>query len=818
MKKSWKTVCACLLAVSLLSACGETAASQQTQAASAQEAAQTQTAVSEEAGGAQAQAVPAAGTDESQQASASDAGDPQQAFAQEAAEGQQLSAAGATASREAADRQSEGTQTADPQLTLEEVLKNHDSFTDGLSQWNVKAEKRSRSAWSSNLSPAQEQAIIDSMNGNFKRAVLARAYETLENADGWDRRDLYLSALLKLELIPRDKVDAFLLARALYAENLEAELWNEINEILEKAQKEHPEDFPEPEIYPEAMEDGAVYEEAAGAAAGYAAPSGAMMSNAESLAPMEKAMDSAAESGAMMEPSDSGDPGMPDDPTAGGTPGQEWDDFNTAEYNAIRENPFKSVAASPLSTFSIDVDTAGYTKLKYDILDGYEIEKDEVKIEELINYFNYDYGENALNAEDPDQNNSDGEQNDGDQTSKEPFTVSTEYTRCPWNTAHGLIRIGIRTDDVKEDPDTNFVLVTDVSGSMTLINKLPLALSAYADMLDGFEEKDTISLMYYASGQGVVLQNVTCDKKETIYRGLADVLARAGGGTNGALGLQTAYEMAEESYIENGVNRVLIATDGDFNIGSTSEGQLKEIVEEERKKGVYLTILGYGSENLKDNKMETMAENGNGNYHYIGDMADARKALVQESSSTLIPMADDVKIQVEFNPALVQEYRLIGYESRILNAEDFNNDRVDAGDVGAGKSVTALYELVPAGGQGETSTPDLKYSKTETTGDAKELCTVAIRYKDINSAKTGAESRLVEKPVLAEDYREIPDDNTALAISLAEAGMVIRDSEYKGTATLTSAGAIAKAVAADTGSELAGSWAELLQTLIDQSE
>ena len=470
----------------------------------------------------------------------------------------------------------------------------------------------------------------------------------------------------------------------------------------------------------------------------------------------------------------------------------------TAEYNEIKENPFKSVTASPLSTFSIDVDTAGYTKLKYDILDGYEIEKDEVKIEELINYFNYDYS--------------------GDRVENEPFTVSTEYTLCPWNNKHGLIRIGIQADDVQEKPATNFVLVTDVSGSMMLINKLPLALSAYADMLEGFDEKDTISMMYYASGQGVILENVSCDKKEEIYKGLAEALTRAGGGTYGSLGLQTAYEMAEKSYIENGVNRILIATDGDFNIGVTSEGALKEIVEAGRQKGVYLTILGYGSENLKDNKMEVMAENGNGNYHYIGDMTDARKALVQESASTLIPMADDVKIQVEFNPSLVQEYRLIGYESRILNAEDFNNDKVDAGDVGAGKSVTALYEVVPAGEENVTDTPDLKYSKTEAAGDTDDLCTVSIRYKDINSGKTGSESRLVEKPVLAADYHEIPDANTALAISLAEAGMTIRDSEYKGTATLTSAEAIAKAVAAETGNDLALSWADLLRTLISQSE
>ena len=670
------------------------------------------------------------------------------------------------------------------------MIKNHDSFTDDLSKWNAKAQQRGRSAWNSNLTPSQEQEIIDSMNGNFKRAVLARAYESMESGHPEDERILYLGSLLKLEQISREEVDKYLLARALYAENLENDLWSRISPIVEKAAKEHPELFPEPEI-------DYLYEDAEdGMAAPMAIAGGAeeMVYEAAMSAPAESAETEPAYSKGMSA-SDMANLDAPDDGTAdlNGMP-QPY----TAEYNEIKENPFKSVTASPLSTFSIDVDTAGYTKLKYDILDGYEIEKDEVKIEELINYFNYDYS--------------------GDRVENEPFTVSTEYTLCPWNNKHGLIRIGIQADDVQEKPATNFVLVTDVSGSMMLINKLPLALSAYADMLEGFDEKDTISMMYYASGQGVILENVSCDKKEEIYKGLAEALTRAGGGTYGSLGLQTAYEMAEKSYIENGVNRILIATDGDFNIGVTSEGALKEIVEAGRQKGVYLTILGYGSENLKDNKMEVMAENGNGNYHYIGDMTDARKALVQESASTLIPMADDVKIQVEFNPSLVQEYRLIGYESRILNAEDFNNDKVDAGDVGAGKSVTALYEVVPAGEENVTDTPDLKYSKTEAAGDTDDLCTVSIRYKDINSGKTGSESRLVEKPVLAADYHEIPDANTALAISLAEAGMTIRDSEYKGTATLTSAEAIAKAVAAETGNDLALSWADLLRTLISQSE
>ena len=680
---------------------------------------------------------------------------------------------------------------AEPRQSLEDVFHNHDSFTDDLSKWNAKAETRPRSGWYSNLTSEEEEAVIDSMNADFRRAVLELAYERLEDPDDYDDRGRCLKVLLQHDMISKDVADRYLLASSLYADNLAEELWKEIDQIIEKARKEDPDLFPEPE--PDLL-----YEDGMGMAASGGMVEESAMETGLALASESPASDDAETGSPESAQNKRVESGQPDTPDGQMPDPDEDPDFNTAEYNTIRENPFKSVASSPLSTFSIDVDTAGYTKLKYDILDGYQIEKDEVKIEELINYFNYDYS--------------------GDRVGEEPFTVSTEYTRCPWNPGHGLVRIGIRADDRQEKPATNFVLVTDVSGSMMLINKLPLALSAYADMLEGFDEKDTVSLMYYASGQGVVLENVSCDKKDEIYRGLAELLFNAGGGTYGSLGLQTAYEMAEKSYVENGVNRVLLATDGDFNIGATSEGALKEIVEAGRQKGVYLTILGYGAENLKDNKMEVMAENGNGNYHYIGDMTDAEKALVQESASTLIPMADDVKIQVEFNPALVQEYRLIGYESRILNAEDFNNDKVDAGDVGAGKTVTALYELVPAGGESETSVPDLKYSSKESAGEDSELCNVAIRYKEINSGKTGSESRLVERQVLAADYHEIPDDNTALAISLAEVGMVIRGSEFKGTATLTSAEAIAGAVAADTGSDLVKSWAELLGTLIRQSE
>ena len=661
---------------------------------------------------------------------------------------------------------------------LKQAFADHDNSAGMIYHLNEKAKKRERSGWSSNLTAQEEQEVLDSMNERFKEAVLKKAWENLEHADVWDYEEIVLREIAGKDIFPKEEMDAYLLARALYADNLAAKLWKEMEPVIGKFLKEHPELMPET---PYAQEDGIAYAAVSG---GAMAKTGMALNNFMAA----PAAEAAEEDGALVEDADMPEP----------IESPEQGSFNTAEYSEIRENPFKSVTASPLSTFSIDVDTAGYTKVKYDILDGYEINKDEVKIEEMMNYFNFDYS--------------------ADRVKDEPFIVSTEYTICPWNRDHELLRIGIRADEVNEKPDTNFVLVTDVSGSMMIINKLPLALSAYADMLEEFDEKDTVSLIYYASGDGVVLDGVSCKDKDKIYEGLAETLFSAGGGTWGALGLNNAYEMAEKNLIEQGVNRVLIATDGDFNIGKTSEGELKEIVEDGRKKGVYLTILGYGSENLKDNKMEVMAENGNGNYHYIGDMADARKALVQESASTLIPMADDVKIQVEFNPNLVQEYRLIGYESRILQAEDFNNDKVDAGEVGAGKTVTALYELVPAGAEGQTDTADLRYTKNAAGDNTDDVCTVAIRWKDINSAMTDAASRLIEKPVKKRDFRDLPGDNTALAISIAEFGMVLRESEYRGTSSLESAESIARAVAEDMDSDLVRSYADLIGTLRKQSE
>ena len=704
-------------------------------------------------------------------------------------------------------------EAAAPSERLRKAFENHDQNTDSITRLNINAPEQSYSYWGTGLTSEEEKEMILSMNEHFKKAVLKKSLEKTKPysygpnetifPDG-GKQYIYEGNWYQLLLdaaeggaISREDAELCILADTLWTDRLYGELSEQLKPKVFAWLRDSHSDKLKPYDPYEPMMSVDSYSR-------FAAMSGASSSAAKnSFATMEEAVldedvlvDVAEEVLPMMgyEQEDSED-SMNGDVEAGGMETEE-EYFNTSEYNVIKENGFHSVSASPLSTFSIDVDTAGYTKVKYDILQGREIPKDEVKIEELINYFNFDYT--------------------ADRIGNDPFIISTQFTSCPWNNEHQLLRIGIRADDLQDKPDTNFVMVADVSGSMLSLNKLPLALNAYADMLEGLDGSDKVSLMYYADSDGVILDGVACDEKDKIYEGLADTLFSAGGGTYGEAGLNTAYSMAKESFIENGVNRVLIATDGDFNIGRTSSSDMKDIVEAGRKEGIYLTILGYGFENLKDNKMETMAENGHGNYHYIGDVADARKALVEEAASTLIPVADDVKIQVEFNPENVQEYRLIGYESRLLQAEDFNNDKVNASEIGAGKSVTALYEIVPVGAGAETSTEKLKYTSIQSNG-GDDICTVAVRCKPINSSITGAASERIEKAVSKDEYVEIPDDSTALAISLAEFGMVLRDSEFRGTACLSSALAIAEAVAEDTRDPLAVSYAELLATLKENS-
>lgn len=437
---------------------------------------------------------------------------------------------------------------------------------------------------------------------------------------------------------------------------------------------------------------------------------------------------------------------------------QDW--FNAEEYTAEDENVFKNALTSPLSTFSIDTDTASYSSLRRYVLSlGMLPPNGAVRTEELINYFDYD---NPL------------------PTDGAPFAVSSELSECPWNSENKLAMISIQGDELTERQPSNLVFLLDVSGSMYSIDKLPLVKKSMKLLLDQLDEKDTISIVTYASGTGVVLESTPVSEKDKITEAL-DALT-AGGGTSGAAGINLAYEQAEKNLID-GNNRIILCTDGDFNIGVSSTGDLEKLITEKRDKGIFLTVLGFGMGNYKDNRMETLADKGNGGYAYIDNEREAKKIFVDEMPKTLYTIAKDVKIQVEFNPEQVKEYRLVGYENRTLNNEDFENDKKDAGELGCGANVTAFYEIVPSDG---TERSALKYQITETTG-LDELMTVKVRYKDPD----GAESKLIEMPV-GNDMTAEASENFKFAAALAELGMILNDSEYKGSANLDSVINLAK--------------------------
>ena len=435
-------------------------------------------------------------------------------------------------------------------------------------------------------------------------------------------------------------------------------------------------------------------------------------------------------------------------------------EFNTEEYNAAEETGFAKTSVSPLSTFSADVDTASYSNLRRMIEDGYsldDIPKGAVRIEEILNYFNYDYNL-------PEGN--------------EPFGVTTEISDCPWNTDNKLLAIGLKTEEIdfSESGNSNLVFLLDVSGSMDEPNKLPLLQRAFALLAENLTEKDRVSIVTYAGEDRVLLEGAHGDEKEEIVDVLNDL--EANGSTNGGKGIQTAYELAEEYFIEGGNNRVILATDGDLNVGTTSESELVELIKEKRESGIYLTVLGFGTGNYKDNKMEGLADNGNGNYAYIDSVGEAKKVLVEEMGATLVTVAKDVKLQVEFNPEKVSEYRLIGYENRRLDTQDFEDDTKDAGEIGAAHTVTALYEIVPAK-EGDEAESGLKYSETVTNG-SEEWLTVSVRYKE----PEGDESILLEYPVDASAYTTDASDDWRFAAAAAEFGLVVTDSSYKGEASL----------------------------------
>jgi Ca-activated chloride channel family protein len=429
-------------------------------------------------------------------------------------------------------------------------------------------------------------------------------------------------------------------------------------------------------------------------------------------------------------------------------------------YAEISENPFLEAARAPLSTFSIDVDTAAYANVRRFLNQGQMPPKDAVRIEELINYFEYDYPQPM-----------------GDQ----PFSVNTEVAACPWNTNHKIVQIGLQGKKVSLDnvPPSNLVFLVDVSGSMASTDKLPLLKNSMRVLVNQLKPQDRVAIVVYAGTSGLALPSTPASNKGEILSALNSL--ESGGSTNGGQGIQLAYRVAQENFIRNGNNRVILATDGDFNVGLQSDNELVSLIENKRESGIYLSVLGFGSGNTNDSMMEKLADKGNGNYAYIDSEDEARKALGEQVAGTLYTIAKDVKIQVEFNPAKVAGYRLIGYENRLLANKDFNDDRKDAGEIGAGHSVTALYEIVPAGQKVENDGIELRYSKVQPaeTNFNDELLTVKLRYKEPKES----ESRLLTMGLLDRGNSiENASNNLKFAASVAQFGLLLRDSRYKGSA------------------------------------
>lgn len=432
--------------------------------------------------------------------------------------------------------------------------------------------------------------------------------------------------------------------------------------------------------------------------------------------------------------------------------------WNTEEYDAINENIFHEALKNPLSTFSIDVDAASYSNIRRFINNGQRPPKDAVRIEEMVNYFDYDY-------EQP--------------KNEDPFAVITEISTAPWNTNHKLVHIGLQGKKIptKNLPPSNLVFLIDVSGSMDQENKLPLLKASLKMLVEQLREQDHVAIVVYAGAAGLVLEPTSGGEKRKIIEALDRL--QAGGSTAGGAGINLAYAVAKEHLKSNGNNRIILATDGDFNVGESSNASMERLVEEKRKDGIFLTVLGFGMGNYKDSKMEILADKGNGNYAYIDNITESRKVLVSEFGGTLFTIAKDVKLQIEFNPAKVNAYRLIGYENRMLKSEDFNNDKKDAGELGAGHTVTALYEIIPAGVENEfNKIDDLRYQKTKTdpaTSHANELMTIKLRYKKPNE---DASKLIVHRLIDSNTSLAKTTDNFRWSASVAAFGMLLRESEY----------------------------------------
>lgn len=461
-------------------------------------------------------------------------------------------------------------------------------------------------------------------------------------------------------------------------------------------------------------------------------------------------------------------------------------------YAEITENPFLEASRAPLSTFSIDVDTASYANVRRFLNDGKLPPKDAVRIEEMVNYFEYDYPQPAGDV---------------------PFSVTTETAVCPWNTKHKLVQIGLQGKKVSLDntPAANLVFLLDVSGSMNSPDKLPLLKESLRMMVNQLKPQDRVAIAVYAGSSGMVLPSTPVSNKGEIVTALDRL--EAGGSTNGGQGIQLAYSLAEQNFVRGGNNRVILATDGDFNVGLTGDDELVRLIEQKRKSEIFLSVLGFGTGNLNDSMMEKLANKGNGNYAYIDTRDEARKALGEQIAGTLYTIAKDVKIQVEFNPARVAGYRLIGYENRLLAARDFNDDRKDAGEIGAGHSVTALYEIVPAGQTVENDGIELKYSQVQPveTRFGNELMTVKLRYKE----PEGSASKLLTMGVLdADKSASDASNNLRFASAVAQFGLLLRESRYRQNASFGNTRALAES---SVRSDLKGYKTEFLE-LLDKAQ
>ena len=438
-------------------------------------------------------------------------------------------------------------------------------------------------------------------------------------------------------------------------------------------------------------------------------------------------------------------------------------DPSLPEYKKNPENDFMNVKVNPLSTMSVDVDRASYSNVRRFINEGHMPPADAVRVEEMINYFDYDYP-----------------QPEGD----DPIAIETELTDCPWQKGHQLLHIGMQARKIITEnlPPSNLVFLIDVSGSMESPERLPLLVSGMKLLVQNLRSKDLVSIVTYAGNAGLALPPTSGDQKQVILAALDRLIA--GGSTAGGAGIKLAYKVAQENFIKGGNNRVLLATDGDFNVGVSSDNELEELITKERQTGVFLTCLGFGTDNYKDAKMEMMADKGNGNYDYIDNIQEAQKTLVSEFGGTLFTIAKDVKAQIEFNPSKVQGYRLVGYEDRLLNTEDFKDDKKDAGDMGSGHTVTIIYELIPSGTDSkyQRDANDLKYQQPERTDAAyrNELATIKFRYKQPDGEKSKEMEHTIQDK--ATDWDDATE-NTRFSETVAMFGMLLKDSKYKGSSS-----------------------------------